>query len=249
MRGETEGFYNSVLETSKAVISDRRTSSLLSLTTSPSLSSFWNEVGKSVESNSRDIPLAVVYSVEHQPEGNLICRYQTSVGIDQDHPALIPHGDLHTSAEGLIPHFRKAVAARGPLLLTDEGDGLAEQLFKGNHWRGFAVPPSRYMVLPLSAGEGILGFMFWGLNPRRPHDEDSKQFVELLSRQLQSSLTSTVFLDQARLNQKKLESDLALAESKFKTMAELNPGGIFYISPRGELLYGNDTCKFALPCM
>ncbi|KAL8689175.1 MAG: hypothetical protein Q9224_004704 [Gallowayella concinna] len=234
--GKTEGFYNSVLETSKTVISDRRTRTLLSLTTSPSLASFWHDIVKSFESNSSDIPLAVIYSIEQQHGGNMMCKYQASVGIDKDHPILIAYGDLHTSAAGLIPHFRKAIAARGPLLLTDQGETLAGHLFEGNHWRGFGIPSTRFMVLPLSAGEGVLGFMFWGLNPRRPHDEDSKQFIELLSRQLQSSLASTVFLDQARLNQKKLESDLALAESKFKTLAELNPGGIFYISPRGELL-------------
>ncbi|KAL8808243.1 MAG: hypothetical protein Q9200_004364 [Gallowayella weberi] len=209
------------------------------------LASFWHDIVKTFESNSSDIPLAVIYSIEQQHGGNMMCKYQASVGIDKDHPTLIRYGDLHTSAHGLIPYFRKAIAARGPLLLIDGEEIMAGHIFEANHWRGFGVPSSRFIVLPLSAGEGVLGFMFWGLNPRRPHDEDSKQFVELLSRQLQSSLTSTVFLDQARLNQKKLETDLALAESRFKTMAELNPGGIFYISPRGEVLYGNNTCKYA----
>ncbi|KAL8734587.1 MAG: hypothetical protein Q9166_001487 [cf. Caloplaca sp. 2 TL-2023] len=244
--GNIEGFYNSVLEISKAVISDRRTKTLLTTTTSPSLASFWHEVLKCFESNSYDIPLAVIYSIEHQAEGNLTCKFRASLGVDDNHPTLVPHCDLHTSEEGLMPHFRKAIAARGPLLLTDETGTLVKHLFNSNHWRGFGVPSSRFVVLPLSAGEGVLGFMFWGLNPYRPHDEDSQQFVELLSRQLQSSLTSTVFLEKARLNQKKLESDLALAESRFKTLAELNPVGLFYISPLGEVLYGNDTCKSPL---
>ncbi|KAL8649824.1 MAG: hypothetical protein Q9226_005415 [Calogaya cf. arnoldii] len=243
--GKTEGYYNSGLETTAAVISSRRTKTLLALNSSMSKDAFWHDVIRSFEPNGNDVPLAVIYSLEHQTEGNPLCKYQASIGIDHDHPSLLPCGDLQTSQEGLIPYFREAFATRGPLSLPNDAGMLADRLFKGNHWRGFEIPSSRFVVLPLSAGEGILGFLFWGLNPCRPHDEDTKQFVELLSRQLQSSLTSTDFFEQARLNQKKLETDLALAESRFKTMAELNASGMYYISPRGELLYGNDTCMLA----
>ncbi|KAL8846111.1 MAG: hypothetical protein Q9221_008779 [Calogaya cf. arnoldii] len=243
--GKTEGYYNSVLESTAAVVSSRRTKTLLALNSSLSKDAFWHDVIRSFESNGNDIPLAVIYSLEHQTGGNSLCKYQASVGIDHDHPTLVPRGDLQTSAEGLIPYFREAFAIRKPLSLPNDAGTLVDRLFKGILWRGFEIPPSRFVVLPLSAGEGIFGFLFWGLNPCRPHDEDTKQFVELLSRQLQSSLTSTVFFEQARLNQKKLETDLALAESRFKTMAELNPSGMYYISPRGEVLYGNDTCMLA----
>ncbi|KAL8750929.1 MAG: hypothetical protein Q9199_006760 [Rusavskia elegans] len=243
--GKTEGFYNSVLESTTAVISGRRSKTLLALNSSLSKEAFWHDVMRSFESNGNDIPLAIIYSLEYQIKGDPFCKYQASIGIDHDHSAVVPCGDLQTSAEGLIPYFRKVFATRGPLSLRNDAGTLADRLFKGNHWRGFGIPSSCFVVLPLSAGEGILGFLFWALNPRRPHNEDSKQFVELLSRQLQSSLTSTVFLEQARLNQKKLETELALAESRFKTMAELNPSGMYYISPRGEVLYGNDTCMSA----
>ncbi len=36
---------------------------------------------------------------------------------------------------------------------------------------------------------------------------------------------------------------LADSESKFKTLTELNPVGMYYLNPAGDILYCNDMCE------
>lgn len=40
-----------------------------------------------------------------------------------------------------------------------------------------------------------------------------------------------------------LSKQLADSESKFKVLTELNPVGMYYLSPDGNILYCNDECK------
>ncbi len=97
------------------------------------------------------------------------------------------------------------------------------------------------VILPLAAGEVVLGLLFLGLNPRRAYDEDFDGFIKLLSRQLSTSLTAAVLIEQAKLKQAELSKNLAEGQSRFKALTELNTAGLFYISTTGEVLYANET--------
>ncbi len=44
-----------------------------------------------------------------------------------------------------------------------------------------------------------------------------------------------------------LSKQLADSESKFKVLTELNPVGMYYLSPDGNILYCNDTCEISPP--
>jgi len=43
-----------------------------------------------------------------------------------------------------------------------------------------------------------------------------------------------------------LSKQLADSESKFKVLTELNPVGMYYLSPDGNILYCNDMCRYLL---
>lgn len=50
---------------------------------------------------------------------------------------------------------------------------------------------------------------------------------------------SDILPDELTLNQK-----LADSESKFRVLTELNPVGMYYLNPKGDILYCNDMCEY-----
>lgn len=242
--GKTEGFYNAAFETTKQNIWERRTSTLLSIVRVPDMASYWREVLKGFEPNERDIPLAVIYSLEsdmHDEAPTPIIHLQATLGVVEGHPLALKRADLIQGSETILPLLRKTFSANSPTVFQRDDGSLPGSLLQEIEWRGFGEPSNTLAVLPLTAGEEILGFLLMGLNPRRPYDEDYAGFVQLLNRQLSTSLASAALMEQARRKQAELSKDLAEGESRFKTLTELNAGGLFLISPRGEVLYANDT--------
>ena len=98
-----------------------------------------------------------------------------------------------------------------------------------------------------------------GINPRRPYDDDYSLFIQLLSRQLTTSMASVVlFEEEIRRGQKaaklaaqdriELSEQLAArtkeaveSETKFTRMAEFAPVGMFIANAEGRITYSNDT--------
>ena len=119
---------------------------------------------------------------------------------------------------------------------------LSDSLFHGLQWRGFEEIPQTVIVIRLVAGNSEYQLVL-GLNPRKKYDGDFEQFMELLARQLATSLTSADLMDQAKANQAMLSKRVVEGEARFRIMTETNPGGMFYLSPVGEVLYANDTCN------
>ena len=256
--GELEGFYNTVFETTRQILSDRRTKTLMSIRTSPDLSSFWHDVLVGFESNKLDIPLALIYSLDRDPDTgscqtSTTCSFEAATGISEDHPLLVKNLNLENHQEGLAPLFKEVLTTSSSVILQKDDGTLPESLVEGVQWQGFPEPSTTAVVLPLCAGDEVRGFLLLGLNPRSIYDEDYQSFIQLMSRQLLTSLTSTTLIEQAGLNEANLASQLVIrtrevaeTESRFKALAELTPIGMFYMSPIGEVLYANDTCMIFL---
>lgn len=203
--------------------------SLLSTVSAPDVASYWREALKGFESNERDIPLAVIYSLDrdmHEEVPTSIIHLQAALGVVEGHPLALKRVDLMQGSETILPLLQKTITANGPTIFQREDGSLPEPLIQGIEWRGFGEPSNALAVVPLTAGEEILGFLLIGLNPRRPYDEDYAGFVQLLSRQLSTSLTSAALMEQANRKQAELSKDLAEGESKFKALTELNAAGL-----------------------
>lgn len=54
-----------------------------------------------------------------------------------------------------------------------------------------------------------------------------------------------VGIDGENLEESDLSKQLADSESKFKVLTELNPVGMYYLSPEGNILYANDMCMLS----
>lgn len=213
--------------------------SLLSTVTAPDMASYWRGVLKGFESNEHDIPLAVIYSLETgmQDKSQMsIIHLQAALGVDEGHPLALKCVNLIQGSEAIIPLLQKTIFANSPTVFQRDDGSLPEPLLQGVKWRGFGEPSNALAVLPLTAGEEVLGFLLIGLNPRRAYDEDYGGFLQLLNRQLSTSLTSAALMEQAKRKQAELSKDLAAGESKFKALTELNAAGLSPTDRRHNLI-------------
>lgn len=192
------------------------------------MASYWREVLKGFESNERDIPLAVIYSLGsavHDKSYTSIIHLQATLGVDEGHLLAPKCVDLLHGSDEIVPLLRKTMSANGPTVFQRDDESLPESLLQGVKWRGFGEPSNALAVLPLTAGGETLGFLLLGLNPRRAYDDDYGRFLDLLNRQLSTSLTTAALMDQAKVKQAELSKHLAEGESRFKALTELNAAG------------------------
>jgi GAF domain-containing protein len=143
---------------------------------------------------------------------------------------------------------------REPTMLQVRNGTLPEALLEDIDWRGYHEPCREAIIFPIrpSGGENVLGFLLMGVNPRRPYDKDYESFVNIMNRQLATSLASKILYEEelrkgeaaaqlAALEKEKLHEQLASQTRRFKTVADLPSVGIFVVDSAGLLQEANDT--------
>ena len=225
--------------------------------------------------------------------GSKQCYLEGSLGVPKGHKAAPAQIDLKSGTEGFGPIFRDAMKTDKPVLLrvtgqeeifdpssipaiipslshedsnTVIGRELEATLLDGIEWRGFQEQCQSVVVCPVhpTTGESILGFLVLGVNPRRPYDDDYSLFVQLLSRQLATSLASVVLFEEeirrgqraaklAALDRIELSEQLAArteeareSETRFTRMAELSPVGLFIANAEGHIAFCNGKSRHPL---
>jgi hypothetical protein len=189
------------------------------------------------------------------------CVLEGTLGVPDGHRAAMSPLDLKTSDEGFAPYLRDSMKMDRPILLKTEEGSLPSDLIEGLEWRGFGDACRAAVVCPIhpTTGNNILGFLVMGINPRRPYDDDYSLFIQLLSRQLATSMASVVLFEEeirrgqqaarlAALDRQELSKQLDLrtqeaveSETKFTRMAEFVPVGMFIANNEGQVTYSNDT--------
>ena len=243
--GHIEGFYNVAFETTRQHLSDRRTKTLISMATLPDVASFWQKVLEGFESNEFDIPLAVVYSCSKCSKVAGVefdFTLQADLGLTKG-SVVLHSSKLGNGGERFLPLLKQSQTASTDTVVFQRREGrIPREVLENLKWRGFGEAPNTIVVMKFAAGDAHFSLLL-ALNPRKAFDDDYKYFLQLLSNQLSTSLTSAELLQQANANQATLSRQVAEGERRFRSLTELNPMGIYIISPLGELLYGNDTCR------
>jgi PAS domain-containing protein len=264
------GLYNQPFETTRQNITDRRTRTLLKLgeevALAKSVPDFWTHVLNALKTNELDFPFTLLYSVTDEPDtddGESIssesshamksCVLEGALGVPEGHAAAPLKLDLKRSRGGFIPSFREAMTTREPKILNIMDGTLSESLIEGLQWRGFGEPCRLAIVCPIrpTTGENVLGFLVIGINPRRPYDADYEAFINLLNRQLATSLASVTLFEEeisrsataaeaAALERTRLSEELAASRSRLQRIAEVSPVGMYSIDSQGLLLEAND---------
>nr|POF17036.1 hybrid signal transduction histidine kinase k [Quercus suber] len=275
--GSVMGLYNPAFEKTRRKIAERRMLTLREVgertASARDVKAFWAQVLNSFEFNEYDSPFLMLYSVADEQDSDASSMHSSSVlttrqctlegalGIPSGHCAAPAHIDLHGGMEGFGPVFREVMKTDRPVVLEVGSRDLPESLVESLEWRGFGDPVRAVVVCPIhpTTGENILGFLVVGVNPRRPYDDDYSLFIQLLSRQLATSLASVVLFEEeirrgqraaklAALDRIELSEQLAArtqeaieSETKFTRMAEFAPVGMFIAGSDGRITFANDT--------
>ena len=236
---------------------------------------FWPQVLKGLQYNDYDTPFVLLYSVTEETMdsdassmhsnsilGSKSCLLEgTLPEIPEGHPVAPSIIDLKSGTEGFGAAFREAMMADKPVLLETANGTLDQSLLEGFAFRGFPEKPRAAVVCPINptTGDSVHGFLLMGINPRRNYDDDYSLFIQLLSRQLATSLASVALFEEeirrgqraaklAALDRIELSDQLAArtmeaveSETKFTRMAELAPVGMFIADRQGQMIFTNDT--------
>lgn len=275
--GNVMGLYNPAFEKTRRKIAERRMLTLREVgertASARDVKGFWKEVLGSFEFNEYDSPFLLLYSVTDENDsdsssihsGSLFssrqCMLEGSLGVPEGHQAAPDQIDIKSGMEGFGPVFREVLKTDKPVLLEVGSRDLPSSLMDGLQLRGFGDPVRAVVICPIhpTTGESVLGFLVLGVNPRRPYDDDYSLFVQLLSRQLATSLASVVLFEEeirrgqkaaklAALDRIELSEKLAArtaeaieSETKFTRMAEFAPVGMFIANSNGKITFANDT--------
>lgn len=276
--GAVVGLYNPAFEKTRRKIAERRMLTLREIgertAAARHVNQFWGLLLEGLEYNELDAPLVLIYSLNDDSTdsevasssssgaaSNKVCYLEGSLGVPPGHKAAPSIIDLKTSSKGFAASFRQALTTDRPIVLQVEDGTLDPEILEDIEWRGFGDPSKTVVIAPIhpTTGESTLGFLVMGTNPRRPYDEDYDLFVQLLGRQLATSIASVVlFEDEIKKSERaaqlaaqdriELNNQLVArtqqaveAEQKFTRMAELAPVGMFIGSTDGDIGFVNDT--------
>ncbi|KAL8709688.1 MAG: hypothetical protein Q9220_005628 [cf. Caloplaca sp. 1 TL-2023] len=273
--GSVVGLYNPAFEKTRRKVAERRMLTLREVgektAAARHLEDFWQQVLSALTYNDYDTPFVMIYSVadDHGSEASSMssglgikqCTLEGTLGVPEGHPSAPPQINLQSGQHFWVSTFREAMK-NSKLTFLQTADGtLDAQLLKGIKWRGFGDECCQAVCCPihLTTGDSILGFLLMGINPRRPYDDDYHLFLQLLCRQLTTSVASVVLFEEeiargqraarlAALDRSELSEQLAIrtqeaveSETKFARMAEFAPVGIFIADAEGLITYCNDT--------
>ncbi|KAF2799727.1 hypothetical protein K505DRAFT_356319 [Melanomma pulvis-pyrius CBS 109.77] len=227
-----EGFYNSLVEVTKQKLADRRTMMLnrMAAVPYPTPDAVSAHIMATLETNGADIPLAILYEADRSGAATVL-RLRGHIGLPKGHN-LIVDGHTLDSEHGLIPDCRRA----GSEAITIEYD----QRFDSISWQGFGTPSKKIVILPMTSGERVFGYLIIGTNPHRPHDDFCQQLIKDLSRMASSIISAAADAEESKKRELQLQNDLAFSDTKLRHLIEHASVGMVHISLSGQLLWAND---------
>jgi len=203
-------------ETACLVACKRRMSTALKLgectASVDNIKDLWRAVVEILETNSHDVPFALMYSVHQESstrtglEGNdtasvsETCLLEGAVGIE-DCSAIVQRFNLTEGSDGLAQTFRTASRSREPQLLQDNESNFLGILTKPvslDQNLGDLLKQTIICSIPSIDGASSKAFLIIGMNPRSPIDDHYWMFVRLLSEELAKSVASVSLLEEER---------------------------------------------------
>ncbi|KAK0485064.1 hypothetical protein IW261DRAFT_1331068 [Armillaria novae-zelandiae] len=217
--GTVGGIVNSCMETTRKVLSERHMKAVRALAErcAPARTSHqvWESVLDVLEGNAVDFPYVLCYAGQmtstdrpQSPSGVDIPSGRTnndfirmprtaclklvgSIGIEPGHPIASPQQvdlSLGNSEQGHWP-FVEACAG----LESIRAQNPCPELFEPRGWKD---PTGDAILVPLCTSYDCVGLMVFGLNTRRPYDDDYSGFHHTIVRNLSAALSATQSFEQ-----------------------------------------------------
>ena len=174
--------------------------------------------------------MAMLYRIDETPGSNRL-RLHGCNGLPEGHGLIVQEATID-SEEGLIPDLRRAGAEQTVIEHDDR--------FLATSWGGWGAPSKKIIISPIMCGTRLFGYLVFGTNPYRPHDDICKQFIRDLSRMVSSIVSSAVDCEANRKRQEQLEADLAFSDLKLRHLIDHASVGMCHVSLDGLMLWAND---------
>ncbi|GAB7329823.1 hypothetical protein MBLNU13_g01541t1 [Cladosporium sp. NU13] len=183
------------------------------------------------------------------------------LGLPVKSPGLPSRIDSETSAAAITSLFNKIITTGKVTLLRIEDGTFPKGLQGIAKSRAFGDDCTAAVLCPVGPTnrKNVLGFVLIGINPRHAYDDDYKTFINILSRQMATSIASVVLAEEelrrtrdaanlATQDRIRLSEQLAVtkqeaeaSEVRFRRMTELSPMAMFHFDELGNVLYANET--------
>lgn len=276
--GCVAGYYKPLVETTRNQVLERRVTSLVEIGSRTAkardLKAYWDLVIDTIAANDIDVPFALLYAAEDfsvQTKSSIATPGKTSeisrfvlkgsIGVEAEHPIAPLTMDLENDGCVLKQYLKRSVKTITPVVVHLSDLELPEGTLDGIAWKGFGDPCRSLILCPIQPtnSEQVQGFLILGVNPRRPFDDDYKQFVHVMLRLLATSLASVVLFDeemrqkenaigQAAQIQEQLVAELNVKEKKFQRYADQSDVAIFVIDALGVYTYRNQSWYALFDC-
>lgn len=266
--GQPVGTVNHFDECTTDVVAERRMATILRMgentTEATNLSEVFKQIESTLDENIADIPFSLIYTVEESkllvpftrilanvlpPEWEIFrtktCELSNTVGIERGDEAITENFRM-SDDHPFVQQFRNAWIRREAVML-DVAEGTLpakfSRVYKGRAGDGQVVKGVLIPVPPIS-GRDIIGFLFLGLSPRRPCDEEYHLFIRLLKDRILNSVASLMLpsamkkahaaAEEAALRHSSMTRQLVIrsreaaeSQARFARMAQLAPVGMY----------------------
>lgn len=170
--------------------------------------------------NKEDVDFAMLHSLDDsgrpspsEPDflirdSQKICTLEGVLGIPEDHISARPFLDLDQESTCYSLGFERALEEDAPILLQTENGTLPEEYISDLRCRTYSAPIHSVVICPIrpTRGERVVRFLIMGLSSRVAYDDDFRQFIDILNRQIATSVASVfLFNEEIRRGRKRAE--------------------------------------------
>lgn len=189
------------------MIADRRMAILLrvgqKLGESRDVEGFWEQLMIGLDVENPDVPFALLYSALKAADldDTLSVSSECSPDCQQwdlegsvNVPASVTKERVHfgpdqADVEEFLPNFKALIRSNVPTHIQLEDGSMPALLAHDFTITDITQRCDAAVFLPIrSTGDKVLGFLIIGVNPRKRYDDDYINFIELLNRQLETSM-------------------------------------------------------------
>ena len=162
---------------------------------------YWQQLIRGMDVSNPDVPFAFLYSAGGYGDETLSIAsgnssdYQEwdlegSIGVpDTIITKYKGFGAMKSDVELFLPNFKALIKSETPTLLQLQDGSLPEFFSHDIPIMNMTQKCEAAAFLPIrSTGDNVLGFLLVGINPRKRWDDDYSIFVELLNRQIATSM-------------------------------------------------------------
>nr|OQO22684.1 hypothetical protein B0A51_10374 [Rachicladosporium sp. CCFEE 5018] len=239
--GKVEGIYNTTCESTSTVLAERRkrVTELVANMESYPVEKTLSEFIRALETNPHDITAVLLYTYDTSAgEGQPNLARSGSIGFPENHECAPQTALLETDQTGVIPLFRKARSASGPIVMDAITSDM--DLFRDVSWAGFGEPSKTVVICPLEISGNLQGFFLVGTNPRRAYDEATESSITDIAVQFKLKWADSMSKVQARKREAMLERLVSDSETRLQHMAHSAPVGMCQIGLDSRIAWAND---------